>query len=303
MPHGSVEVPLAVLLVFASAKLLSELFERMGQPGIVGEILAGVLIGPHVLGWMSPNEVLRILADLGVMFLLFRVGLEIKAGELVQVGGTALMVALGGVFLPFLAGWGICTLWGQSSIESIFTGAAMVATSVGITGEVLAARGLLSTQAARIILAAAVVDDILGLLVLAVVSGMAQGSVNYLDIALTGTIALGFTAFVAKYGSRTAQRVMPHVGSRMRLAEGEFALAMTLLFGLAVLAVYAGWPRSSARSWPAWRSPKPPRIAFASSPTGWPNCWCRSSWSTSGSSSIPRPLPAAARSRSPESFW
>ena len=240
MPHGSVEIPLSVLLVFASAKLLSELFERMGQPGIVGEILAGILIGPHVLGWMAPNEVIRILADLGVMFLLFRVGLEIKAGELVQVGGTAMMVALGGVVLPFLAGWGICTLWGQSSIESIFTGAAMVATSVGITGEVLAARGLLATRAARIILAAAVVDDILGLLVLAVVSGLAQGGVNYLDIALTGAIALGFTAFVARFGSRTAQRVMPHVGSRMRLAEAEFALSMTLLFGLAVLAVYAG---------------------------------------------------------------
>lgn len=229
-----------MLLVFASAKLLSELFERAGQPGIVGEILAGVLIGPHVLGWMAPNEVIRILSDLGVMFLLFRVGMEIKAAELMQVGGTALTVALAGVILPFAAGWGICRLWGEPQIESIFTGAAMVATSVGITAEVLAARGLLATRAARIILAAAVVDDILGLLVLALVSGMAEGSVNYLDLALTAAIAIGFTAFIARFGSGAARRVIPHVGSRLRLAEGEFALSMMLLFGLSVLAVYAG---------------------------------------------------------------
>ena len=174
MPAGA-QIPLSMLVVFASAKLLSEIFERFGQPGIIGEILAGILIGPHVLGWMAPNEILNILSDLGVMFLLFRVGLEVRASELIQVGGTAMLVAVGGVIVPFLAGWGISALWGEPSLESIFTGAAMVATSVGITAEVLAARGLLRTQAARVILAAAVVDDVLGLIVLAVISGLAKG--------------------------------------------------------------------------------------------------------------------------------
>src|SRR5690242_2998822 len=151
MPPGA-QIPLSMLVVFASAKLLSEVFERVGQPGIVGEILAGVLIGPYVLGWLAPNEVLSILSDLGVMFLLFRVGLEVKASELMKVGGTALVVALAGVILPFFMGWGICTLWGEPRIESIFTGAAMVATSVGITAQVLAARGLLDRRASKIIL-------------------------------------------------------------------------------------------------------------------------------------------------------
>src|SRR5919206_3833340 len=94
-------IPLSMLVVFASAKLLSEIFERLGQPGIVGEILAGILIGPYVLGWMSPNEVLSILSDLGVMFLLFRVGLEVKASELIKVGGASMLVATAGVILPF----------------------------------------------------------------------------------------------------------------------------------------------------------------------------------------------------------
>ena len=227
MPTGA-EIPLSLLVVFASAKLLAELFERFGQPGIVGEIFAGILIGPHVLGWMHPTDFLHALSDLGVMFLLFR------------VGGTAVTVAVAGVLVPFFMGWGICALWGEPRIESFFTGAAMVATSVGITAQVLAARGLLDTRAARTILAAAVVDDVLGLIVLALVSDFARGAVHYIDLALTALIALGFTAFVARFGTSTVQRVMPRVRAGLALAEGEFALAMTLLFALALLAVYAG---------------------------------------------------------------
>src|SRR5579875_3801597 len=105
MPEGA-QVPLDMLVVFASAKLLAEIFERLGQPGIVGEILAGVLIGPGVLGWISPKEVLTAVADRGVMFLLFSVGLEVKSSELMRVGGTALLVATSGVLVPFVLGWG-----------------------------------------------------------------------------------------------------------------------------------------------------------------------------------------------------
>jgi Kef-type K+ transport system membrane component KefB len=233
-------IPLSMLLVFASAKLMAEIFERLGQPGIVGEILAGVLIGPHVLGWLAPSEFLHTLSDLGVMFLLFRVGLEIKSSELMKVGGTALLVAIAGVVLPFFVGWPLALLFGQPQIESVFVGAAMVATSVGITAQVLAARGLLDTHAARIILAAAVIDDVLGLIVLALVSGLARGSVNYLELAITAVLAIGFTFFVAHFGTRTARRVIPRVQARMRVAEAEFTIAMTLLFALSVLAVYAG---------------------------------------------------------------
>ena len=241
MAAGSaVEIPLSMLVVFASAKLLSEVLERLGQPGIVGEILAGILIGPQVLGWMAPNDFLRILSDLGVMFLLFRVGLEVKASELLKVGGTALVVALAGVVLPFFMGWGICALWGEPRLESIFTGAAMVATSVGITAQVLGARGLLPARASQIILAAAVIDDVLGLIVLALVSGMAKGAVDLLDVSITAALALGFTAFIAKFGARAARKVVPRVNASLNLVEGEFALALTLLFGLSLLAVYAG---------------------------------------------------------------
>jgi Kef-type K+ transport system membrane component KefB len=175
-----------------------------------------------------------------VMFLLFRVGLEVKSSDLMRVGGTALAVATSGVILPFIFGWGICALWHLPGIESIFTGAAMVATSVGITAEVLASKGLVNLRASRIILAAAVIDDVLGLIVLAFVSSLAKGRINYLDLALTAALAAGFTLFVAVLGTRTMHQVVPRVGARLSLAEGEFAMAMTLMFALSLLAVYAG---------------------------------------------------------------
>lgn len=237
---GSPSVALAMLAVFGTAKLLAELFERLNQPGIVGEILAGVLIGPSVLGWMAPNDFLKALADLGVMFLLFRVGLEVRASELMKVGGTAMLVAVLGVLVPFVAGWVILRAWGEPQIEAIFMGAAMVATSVGITAQVLASKGLLAELTSRMILAAAVIDDVLGLLVLALVSSVARGKVNVAGLAITAALALGFVFVVAKWGSRTVGQIVSRAHARLRVSEAYFALAMVLLFALAFLAEYVG---------------------------------------------------------------
>lgn len=237
---NAVQLPLSMLVVFGSAKLLEELFERVGQPGIVGQILAGVLIGPSVLGWIAPNEFLSALAELGVMFLLFSVGLEVKASELMKMGATASLVAVLGVAVPFGLGWGLLLLWGTPPIEAVFTGAAMVATSVGITAQVLAAKGLLQHRASKIILGAAVIDDVLGLLILALVSSLAQGQVRVLDLAITAALAIAFTAIVATWGTRAANWAMPAMLRTLKASEGQFALALLLLFSLAVVSVYAG---------------------------------------------------------------
>lgn len=237
---GAENIPLAMLIVFGSAKLLAELFERLGQPAIVGEILAGIVVGPSVLGWIHPNQLLTALSELGVMFLLFRVGLEVKASELIRVGATAASVAALGVVVPFLLGWGIMRIWGEPTIESIFVGAAMVATSVGITAQVLSSKGLLDHAASKIILAAAVIDDVLGLIVLAIVSSLARGAVNIPELVLTGVAAVGFTFIVANWGQRAMGRVVPKLQERLRAGEVQFNLAMIVLFGLALLAMYAG---------------------------------------------------------------
>lgn len=236
----ALKLPLSMLVVFASAKILDEVFERLHQPGIVGQIAAGILIGPSVLGWLAPNDFLSALAELGVMFLLFRVGLDVKASDLARVGAVAAWVAVLGVVVPFLLGWVVLRLWGAPRIESIFVGAAMVATSVGITAQVLASKGLLHARASKIILAAAVIDDVLGLLILALVSSLAKGKVNLLELALTAVLAIGFLVIVVKWGTPAMQKVVPRVNEKLRGAEGQFAVAVILLFGLSVLAVYAG---------------------------------------------------------------
>lgn len=243
LSHPSVDslrLPLVMLLVFGAAKLLGELFEIIGQPEIVGEIVAGIILGPSLLNWLQPNSLLNSLSDLGVMFLLFRVGLEVKASQLLRVGGTALIVAICGVALPFALGWAISRAWGGPQLEAIFLGASMTATSVGITAHVLASKGLLDQQASQIILAAAVIDDVLGLLVLAVVGGVAKGHVRVLDLAITAVLASGFVVVVALWGTRVTQRVLPKAARQLRVAEAEFTLATCLLFALGLLAMYAG---------------------------------------------------------------
>lgn len=237
--HSTSELSLAMLLVFGTAKIFGEIAERIKVPNIVGQIVAGIVLGQSVLGWVNP-ETTRQFAELGVMFLLFRVGLEVKASDLVRVGKTATLVAILGVVVPLLMGYFLYRSSGAGNQESLFVGAAMVATSVGITAQVLAKMGLLQALASRIILAAAVIDDILGLIVLAVVSSLAQGSVNILHLSATGAISIGFTIFVLFVGTRTVERVLPNVEKRMKTDDPEFTIAMILLFGLALFASYAG---------------------------------------------------------------
>ena len=139
------EILWALFLMLLAAKLAAELFERLQQPTVVGEILAGVIIGPSVLGLVVPSEFVSMLAEIGVIFLLFSVGLETKPSSIFQVGKTAVLVAALGVILPFFGGWLLMRLWGATNIGSLFVGTALVATSVGITARVLASLQLLNT--------------------------------------------------------------------------------------------------------------------------------------------------------------
>ena len=233
-------LPLAMLIVFGSAKLISELFERAGLPGIAGEILAGILIGPSVLHWVAPNETMKALSDLGVLFLLFSIGLEVQLADLLRVGLLSTLVATLGEVAPFLAGWGILVAWGGTAHAALFMGAALVATSVGISASVLKRRNLLHHRASQIILAAAVIDDVLGLIVLAVVSSVARGRFNLAEIVVTAGLATTFVVATAIWGTRVVSRIFPHFHSRIRADEAQFDVAMVLLFSLAVLAFYTG---------------------------------------------------------------
>jgi len=236
--HG--QILLALFIALLAAKLAAELFERIRQPAVVGEILAGIIIGPAVLKLIQPTAVMDALAEIGVIFLLFTVGLETRPSDIFKVGRRATAVAVLGVIVPFVAGWGLLVVWpGHSRIEAIFLGAAMVATSVGITARVLSARGLLSTETSRVIMAAAVIDDIIGLLVLAVVSSLATGDVNYVSIMLAGGLAIAFTILVITFGARVVNRVEQPV-KNLKIDHSLFIFALVLCFGLAAVSSLIG---------------------------------------------------------------
>jgi Kef-type K+ transport system membrane component KefB len=233
------KVLLTLFIMLAAAKFMAELFERLRQPAVAGEIMAGILIGPSLLNLAAPSEITSILAEIGVIFLLFNVGLETKPAAIFKVGKSAAMVAVLGVVLPFVAGWLLMLAWGSTSVESLFVGTALVATSVGITARVLSGMGLLDAPTARIILGAAVIDDILGLLVLAVVSSMAAGTVNYVEILTTAALAIGFTVFMAFVAAPVVTRVAPSA-DRLRSGHGMFILGLVLCLGLSVAAAFIG---------------------------------------------------------------
>jgi len=229
----------ALFVMLAAAKIMAEIFERLKQPAVVGEILAGIVIGPSLLGWVAPSELITILAEIGVIFLLFTVGLETKPQAIFQVGRRAVAVGVTGVVLPFIAGYLIAVWWDGSFVEAMFIGAALVATSVGITARVLGSMGLLDLQTSRIILGAAVIDDILGLIILSLVSAVSQGSVSFAGLAKTAGAAIIFTVFIALVGSKVMTGLAPWV-EKLRLSKPFFNIGLILCLGLSVASVYVG---------------------------------------------------------------
>jgi Na+:H+ antiporter len=238
MDHSG-KLLLELFLMFAGGKVLAEMFEQLRQPPVVGEIVAGVLLGPSLLNLIHPSEMTVGMAEMGAIFLLFTVGLESRPGELLEVGWIAALVATVGVIVPFVLGFAYLKLTDYPTVEAIFVGAAMVATSVGITARVLADMGALSTRVAKVILGAAVADDILGMIVLAVVSSLSSGKINYLSLATVAAEAVGFSLLIIFFGSRIIGRFRPAV-ARLRARNSAFAFSVLLCLGLSLASMYVG---------------------------------------------------------------
>ena len=195
------------------AKLLGEIAERLGQPAVLGELLAGVLLGPSVLGLVPLTAGIFLVAEIGVILLLFEVGLETDLGELARVGAPALVVALAGMVLPFLGGFLLTLLLGHPTLTAIFVGAALTATSIGITARVLSELKVLSSREGQIILGAAVADDVLGLVVLAVVARIAEtGTVETAMVLRATGLAVGFVVVALALGIPLGHRLIGIVG-------------------------------------------------------------------------------------------
>lgn len=252
--HGGLDtvVLVGVAVILVMAKLLGELFERLKMPAVLGEILAGVILGNLALVGFSgaealkTNVVIAALAELGVIILLFEVGLESNLKDMKEVGLSALLVALVGVIAPFFFGWGVARYFipEEPILAHIFIGAILCATSISITARVLKDIGKIKTKEARIILGAAVIDDVLGMLLLAVISGvitsMSTGTtLAAMDIVIIAGKAIGF--LIA--GVLLGQIVVPLLFRGANNLEGRgvlLAVSLSLCFFMAWAASKVG---------------------------------------------------------------
>jgi Kef-type K+ transport system membrane component KefB len=241
-----------IAAILVAAKLLGAVAQRFGQPPVLGELLAGVILGASLLGLVPHDgplhDVIALLAEVGVVILLFEIGLETDLKEMFRVGRSAASVALVGVFVPFALGFGLWMLWqpdlageGISVVlAATFVGATLTATSVGITSRVLADMKQLGTPEARIVMGAAIVDDVLGLVILAIVSGLVAGAaLSVFGVALKFAIAVGFLIVAVVLG----RWIMPHVFEHLDRNETRGTLivgALSFALALSALASVAG---------------------------------------------------------------
>jgi Kef-type K+ transport system membrane component KefB len=250
---GLSDLLLALVVLLPAAKLAGALAERWSQPAVLGELVAGLMIGNlNLLGfadldYLRTDPGLHLLAQLGVILLLFEIGLDASLTDLMKVGASSLLVATIGVVLPFVFGW-LASAWllpDQSYYVHAFIGATLCATSVGITARVLQDIGAIGTREARIILGASVIDDILGLLILAVVSGMIAGADKGVPLSLgsVGYLVVGAVFFLAGsllVGIWLVPRIFRHAARANKRPVVLFSLSLTLCFLLSYLSMAIG---------------------------------------------------------------
>ncbi len=244
MHHGA-EILLALFAIFVAAQVGAEIAQRLKLPGVVGEIVAGCAIGPAALGLIGSEQIasgmpLDVLAEIGVVLLLFSVGLETRLDDLKKVGRSAFLVGVLGVIVPFVLG----ALWAHGSgfewTKSMFVAAAFVATSAGITARVLQELGVLTRIESRVILGAAVIDDILAMLLLGVVTSLqGDAGVNVVGLLLVLAQAVGFVAVIGWVGTRV-MRKRAHWLDRPINPLSPLTIALAICLGLAYLSTEFG---------------------------------------------------------------
>ena len=237
--HGS-DILLSLFIVFVAAQIGAEIAQRLKLPGVVGEIAAGCVVGPSVLGWLQPAEALDVLAEIGVVLLLFSVGLETRIEEMKRVGRSALLVGVLGVIVPFALG----SLWAHGAgfdwAKSLFVAAAFVATSAGITARVLQELGALQREESRVILGAAVIDDILAMLLLGIVTALQSGEELRLgSLAIVLVEAIGFVLVIALVGARVMRRSSDWLEAPINPLS-PLTIVLALCLGLAFLSTQFG---------------------------------------------------------------
>jgi Kef-type K+ transport system membrane component KefB len=239
--HGVTSLFLVLAALVTVARLGGWVAMRVGQPAVLGELLAGILVGPSLLGIVTPGDpMLAMIAEFGVVILLFQIGLHTDLASLLKVGPAAAAVGTVGVVLPFAAGYLLTTALGLPMLPSAVCAAALTATSIGISARILGDLGELESTEGKTVLGAAVLDDVVGLVILAIVATLAQGGVVTTASALrTGGIAVGFLVVALLVGRLVAPRLFATI-SRLQVSGATGALALAFALALAAAAGLAG---------------------------------------------------------------
>lgn len=232
------QILLQIFVAFTFARLLGRVFSRMGLPSVVGELLAGAILGPYLLGFIEINEIMESLSELGVVLLLFSAGLETHIHELYEVKGPALFTALLGVIAPFGLGYLAGVLFNYPLAESLFIATAMVATSVGITIRVLQELGFTHRISSKIILGAAVLDDVLGLIILVLVKSIALGKGDPVELAILALEAVAFVGGIAFLGPKLVRHRATFLSNFS--CDFIFEISIVAMLSLSLLAEYIG---------------------------------------------------------------
>lgn len=232
---------LSLTIILVAAKLGAEAAHRIGQHAVLGELLAGVIVGNSVLKLIDGHDkTLHLFAELGAVLLLFEVGLECDLTQMLRIGGAAMYVAVAGVVLPFALGYGVGAAMGMPTEVAVFLGATLTATSIGITARVFSDLNRLQTKEAQIVLGAAVADDVIGLIILAVVSGLAiRQTISATEIAQVTATAVGFLVVTLVVGIWAAPQLL-RIVARARTGGVLVGSALALCFTLSLLAAVSG---------------------------------------------------------------
>ncbi len=234
---------LALLAILLSARLLGEVAARLGAPSVIGELAAGIVLGPSLLGWVEPTEVIRLLAEIGIILLLFEVGLETDVMRLVKTGAKPLVVAAGGVILPSTLGFAVSRwLFGQELLTALFIAGTLTATSIGITVRVLTDLGQAQSREAGIVLGAAVLDDVIGVVLLAFLYEFSTG--GGISLLNTGRVALfiGLFMLLAPLAARVLAEVIRRYDRASRIPGLLTTTVVSLVLFFAWLAYTVGAP-------------------------------------------------------------
>lgn len=239
--HDFPQTLATLIAIIVATKLAGALVQRVGQPTVLGELLAGVILGTSLLGIIQPgDEVISTLAELGVLILLFEIGLHTELAALGRVWRAAGSVGIVGVVAPFAGGYAVAVMLGLTTLQAIVCGAALTATSIGISARVLADLGQLQTPEGRVVLGAAVFDDVIGLIILSVVSTLADGQgLTVGGIVWKTVVAFGFIAAALFVGRLLVPPVFRMI-ERIEVAGTLGLFGLAFAFTLAWLAEIAG---------------------------------------------------------------